>query len=271
MDFEKILWGAIDKEEPTLIPYELFWSNKPLPTKFRYNDSRVNNQAQPWYEYSCVFFWEANSINEIRNKQKIPWIVKGETLADKAERLWILDKTKWALLINWPKLSKSEWLIDWYVGCFTLEDVKRWLVEQWPIWVWSNQINRDETMKSPFIATKKSSYGHKFIIVWYDDEKKLLICENSYWPQLFDWWRFYIRYEDFDLLYQTKTANFIKDTRFQKLDDYLKLTKAMKMDEFHKQHYETETNQLNKMLKRLAMQIRYIWKINTKELLELIK
>jgi len=59
-------------------------------------------------------------------------------------------------------------------------------------------------------------------------------------------------------MYPTKTANFIKDTRFQKLDDYLKLTKSMNMKEFHKQYYETETNQLNKMLKQLAMQIRYI-------------
>ena len=271
MDLEKMLWGAFDKIDPTLIPYELFLWNAQLPKKFRYDDSRANNQAQPWYEYSCVFFWEANSINEIRNKQKIPWIVKGETLADKAERLWILDKTKWALLIDWPKLSKLEWLIDWYVWCFTLEDIKRWLVENWPIWVWSNQINWNETMKPPFIATRKPSYWHKFIIVGYDDETKLLECENSYGTQLFKWWRFYIKYEDFDLMYPTKTANFIKDTRFQKLDDYLKLTKSMRADEFYRLHIKDEKNNLYKWLAILASQIRYIKKINTKELKDLLK
>jgi len=47
-------------------------------------------------------------------------------------------------------------------------------------------------------------------------------------------------------MYPTKTANFIKDTRFQKLDDYLKLTKSMRADEFYRLHIKDEKNNLYK-------------------------
>lgn len=268
------VWAA-DKVESTLVPYELVWWDIVLPIRYIYSDWLVNHQ---WLDdntkYCCVFFWEANSINEIRNKLKLLkplGEVKWEHISNYAERIWRLDRKSWALLIDWPKTSKDLGLIDWYAQCNTIDDVKKALVEQWPIWVWSNKIDWKYTMNSPYIVREWKSYWHKFIIVWYDDEKRYFICENSYWKELFDNWRFYLKYENFNLLFNTKTANFINDNRFKLLDEYLKLTKSMSYKKFYEVYIKGENNNLKLWLKKLAAQIRYIKKINSKELLELIK
>jgi len=265
-------WWALDREEKTVIPYELFWGNSILPSKFVYDDWIINNQWRSWeYAYSCVFFWEANSINEIRFDKKIKEVVKWETLADYAEKTWRLNKKSWAYLIDWPKVSRELWLIDWYTQVDWLDNIKRAIYENWPVWIWSNSFNWSKALKAPYYVSEGKSYWHKAILVGYDDEKQILIWENSYWKELFDKWRFYIPYNLIHLLYSTKTANFINDNRFKILNYYLQESKKMNSTIFYNSHIKNENDELNKWLAKLASQIRYIWKINSKELLELIK
>ena len=268
-------WWAFDKKEDTLIPYELFGAKtNDLPSFFVLDDWIVNNQWKSWeYAYSCVFFGEANSINEIyhntpilNQKQKVKW----SYIADEAEKNGKLDKKTWAFLIDWPKESKRLWLIDWYAWVSSIEEIKNSIFNNRPVWVGSNSINWIETRKDN-IVKRWSWYGHKFIIIWYDDEKKYLICENSYGKELFDNGRFYLPYDLFDLLYPTKTANFINDTRFKILDWYLREAKKINHKAFYEIFIQKEKDTQKKWLAILATQIRYIWKINTNELKEFLK
>jgi len=262
---------ALDIKSERMIPYELVGFQSSLPSSFAYNDNLVNWQGlTKETAFACVFFGEANSINEIRYKQGIKGIVKWEIIANYAELKGRLDRKVWALLIDWPKCSLELQYIDGYAQCETIQDVKQALVNQWPVWVWSNQINRTKTSKSPYIVVAWDSYWHKFVIVWYDDNKSVFICENSYWPNKFDNWRFYLKYENFNLLFYTKTVNFINEDRIKRVNLYIRMCKTMKHKEFYEKYYITELNKDEKMLKQLAMQIVYIWKVNTESLKELL-
>jgi len=254
------------------IPFILFGDNERLPDMCIYNDYRVNHQGlEKATKYACVFYWEANTINEIRYRKKINKLVDWKDIAYRAIEDWVYNAEKGAYLIDWPKISKRMGLIDWYTVCNSLEDIKQAIYLNWPVWVGSNQVNWSETNKNNFIVVKWKSYGHKFIIVWYDDLLKTFTCENSYWKSVFDNWRFYLKYDDLDLLFQTKTSNFINDDRFLKLDKFKNLAHSMKFDKYYEYVLKPQDNNLDKMLSRLAMQMIYVWKVNTKSLLQYIE
>lgn len=266
-----------DKQDERNIPYEFIakiWViNNDLPSSYILRDESVLNQniAEKYY-YACVFFGEANNINEIYNKFGINRVItKWVDLADEAIDEWVLDIKKGANLIDWPKLAKKMNLINWFASINWLDEIKQALVNHWPVSVWSNLIDWEETQTNNNIVAKGWSYWHKFIIVWYDDTQKLLICENSYWKELFYKWRFYLRYDDLNLLFNTKTVNFINNDIMELINFYITKAKELWYKEFTENYIINKPDWIPKAIATLSAQIVFLKKVDKEKLLELIK
>ena len=258
----EILWWCIDTGEIPVVQYEISWWWE-LHTSFILQDNKVVDQSlDKRYWYACVFFGEANACNEVYNQKKIQKTVSWEHIAEYAIAKKLLDIYKWAAIIDWPKAAVALWLIDWYAQVETVQDIKQALVNEWCVSVWSNRINWNK-VRETYIVEEWNSYWHKFIIVWYDDNKKYFICENSYWIDKYDKWRFYLQYKDIWLLYNTKTVWIVNNNNFKLLDKYLKLSKQLK----YKEYSEHNKNLIwdEKMIANIAGQIRYIGKVNNKK------
>jgi len=178
-----------------------------LPKK-KVIDLKTDYQNQALEEitkYMCVFYNTAHGTNILND---IEWSLK-ETIKWKelwleAIDLWLLDPNAWTYIVSWPKLLKRKWLISWYVKVNWLQEIKQSIYNNRPISVWTNNINWKETKKVPYIAIWGQSYWHAFLIIWYDDEKELFYCKNSYWKETFDNWINYLKYSDLWLLFPSK-------------------------------------------------------------------
>lgn len=267
---ELFVWCIWDKPDALWIDYEIMWANWELPSKAVLNDQWLQNQSlDEKTKYMCTAFSNTSWANEILSKRMVDkkhkWIELWMYMVTK----WLLDIKAWAYIIDACKCAKEQWIINWYTTVKTLNEIKSAIANDRPVMVGSNQINRKETLNAPYIAIRGSSYWHAFFIAWYDDEKKLLICENSYWDK-FDNWRFYIKYEDLDILFSGKFAVYIDDTNFNKLNILIKEAKIWWYKDFYDLYIKWKTWE-DKMLAMLAYQLVFIKKVNNKELLNLIK
>jgi hypothetical protein len=101
------------------------------------------------------------------------------------------------------KMAKDLWYIDWFTRCPDVLSAKIALFKKMLIQTGSNKIDWRATHKNNFIIIPGESYGHAFMIEWYDDELHggVFILRNSYWPFYGAEGRFFLRYEDFDVLF----------------------------------------------------------------------
>ena len=186
---------------------ELFWEgDKSLPATWVINDDKYQTQwAESITSHMCVFYSASHGSNiqnfyewsKSRVAGKVLWLIALERK--------LLDPKRGAAIQSGPALLKSEWHIDGWAKVHTIEDIKDSLFNYRPVLVGSNNINRSETRKAPFVAIPKSSYGHAFVIIGYDDIERQLICKNSYWTEKYDGWLFYISYENYtSILFPSK-------------------------------------------------------------------
>ena len=186
----------------------IFWIQKTYPRKYIMDKWIYQNQ---WLEeitkMMCVFYSTAHWNNEQNiiewSKVRINW--KDFWLQAKENKL--LNPKKWALLKNWPAFAKTLKYISWYSLVQELEEIKDSIINNRPIVVWTNKANWKTTRKVPYTLELWTSYWHAFVIVWYDDDYEwwCLICKNSYWKEVYDNWKFYIRYSDFkEILFYSK-------------------------------------------------------------------
>lgn len=263
-------WCLWEKEDKLSIDYELMWANKEIPSKYVLNDNYLQDQSLlEETAYMCTAFANTSWANEILHKRLNPTKYNGLKLWAYMVWKWLLDTKAWAYIIDAVKSSKEMWIINGYTTVRTLEEIKSAIANDRPVVCGSNKINRKLTFPAPYIAVRWDSYWHCFFISWYDDEKQVLICENSYWI-LFDKGRFYIKYSDIDILFPSKFAIYIDDTNFNKLNELIKQAKKWGNIEFYNLYIKHKT-WTERMLWMLAAQIVFIKKINSKELKELIK
>ena len=164
--------------------YELvFWVQGNYPKKYLMDKWIYQNQ---WLEkitkYMCVFYSTAHGNNEqniiewseTRIDWKVFWLL--------AEEKKLLNTKSGTLLKNWPAFAKTLKYTSWYSLVLELNEIKDSLVNNRPIVVWTNKANWSKTKKIPFILQKGTSYGHAFVIIWFDDDYNwgCLICKNSY-------------------------------------------------------------------------------------------
>ncbi len=182
---------------------ELLGKVENLPNKIFLADDEIQNQRYK-DPYGCVFYTWSSISNTMNYLAWEPERISGHRLSQIAIQKWLLNPEKGAYIISSPKLLKELGYITWFARCRSLQDIKLSLYHKKPVQTGSNTISWSKTKKNNNIAVKGSSYGHSFFICWYDDEKELLKCENSYWPEEYDHWYFYIKYSDLNLLYLSK-------------------------------------------------------------------
>lgn len=87
--------------------------------------------------------------------------------------------------------------IDWYYLLKTPEQIED-AINKWHfIFTWSKNINWTKTKNSTDkIMVVDSWPWHIICFIWYDSDKKIFIVRNSSWPNVYDWWHMYLRYED---------------------------------------------------------------------------
>jgi len=181
----------------------LFGYAEELPSYVLLSNNEIQNQR---YEdpYGCVFYSSSDSSNTMNFFEK-SWIkITGHELCKIAIEKWVLDVNAWAYWEDWPKLLRELWYISYYGRCRSLEDIKLSLHNKRPVVTGSNTIDWNKSLQNNFTAIYGLNYGHFFTIMWYDDSKQRLICENSYWKDEWDNGYFYINYSDYSLLYNSK-------------------------------------------------------------------
>lgn len=232
---------AMDRIEDTDYDIEtLLWAVEELPKSVMLSDDEVQNQrySDP---YGCVFFaWSSisNTMNYINKEDsRISWA----KLCDIAINAWYLDPNVWAYVSTSPRLLRDLELISAYWLCKTIDDVKLSLYHKKPVQTWSNSIDWNATKWNNNVAVRWSSYWHSFFICWYDEE--YLICENSYWENEFDKWYFYIKYSDFDLLFNSKYT--MTDTKWADTLYKEKVRSEINLEDAKKFYDRGFTNWLN--------------------------
>jgi hypothetical protein len=180
------------------------WNSIKLPNKKIID--KLDDYQNQWLEKLTQFMCVAYSSSHWTNIENyIEWstsFLYGKDLWNKMVELWKLDINAWAFIIDWPDTLKDLNFISWYAIINTLDEVKKSITLNQPVITWSKNIDWRKMTWS--IALRWASYWHAFCIIWYDDEFEHLIVKNSYWNKTYDKWRFYINYEDFDLLFYSK-------------------------------------------------------------------
>lgn len=230
-----IVWNfALDsKDNRDYTIGEILWSTTEIPPYKLIWDIEIQDQKKDWWTYWCVFYSSSsisNTMNYITwSNVKISW----SKLCEIAVKEWLLDKNSGAYIVSWPKLLLKLWYIEWYWLNETIYDIKKSICNNMPVLTWSKSISWNETIKNDNIAVKWNSYGHAFFICGYDDNKWYFICENSYWENKYEKWYFYLKYTDFNLLFNSKYSmidkkDLITDYQ-QKILDWISLEWAKRM------------------------------------------
>jgi len=204
------VWWAFDIkwENDDFFSFEqYFWSSAPLPKYVFINKTRVQNQwLKDLTAYACTCYSAVHASNDLVFKERwyeyspedLNWI----SLWWDALVNWAQKNSWWTL--NWPlELLRQRWIITWYTVVNTLEWVKQALAGGNPICTWACNIMRNYTY-SNWIAkwdNQNNIWCHAFTIHWYDDEKQMLICKNSYWSEVAKKWYFWVEYSNFNMLW----------------------------------------------------------------------
>jgi hypothetical protein len=221
MDIEMVNWAIDSQDERNYNYWEMVWTIWDLPISKIIDDWVYQNQ---WLYKETAYFCVAYSHSHWSNIEnsiewswdRITWLALGREMVKK----WLLDTKVWAYIIDWAKTLKDLKFISWFAQISTIDEIKHSIFNNRPVTTGSNTINWKETVNNNNIAVRWNSYWHAFLIIGYNDETKLLICKNSYWTEKFDKGRFYIKYEDFDLLYNSKFS--LIDQQDQSILNYKK-------------------------------------------------
>lgn len=178
-----------------------------LPSKKILDNVEYQNQ---WLEKitkkMCVYYSTAHGVNEWNfqewSDQRIQW-----------KELWLtaleldrLDIDVWAYVSDWPLTARDEWYIKGWTKIRTLDQFKHSINNNRPIVLGSNKLKWSTGYQSPYIVGWDEWSWHAILWIWYDDNYYwgCIIIKNSYWDEKYDWWKMYIKYEDFNLLFNWK-------------------------------------------------------------------
>ena len=196
------------------------------------DDWEIQSQSEAGYPMWCVYFASSMHDNYCNFRDEIADRSTWWQLCDASETR---DPDTWDYIINWPKLLKTQNMIEWYFQVETSE-LKEVLSKWMPIHCGSNTIDWSKTLwniNPPFSQNKNiaviwSGSGHAFHIIWYNDtwEKRMVwshevpadvyICKNSSWNWDAGW--FYIKQEDIDnALFWSK---FVFTNKLSDIDKY---------------------------------------------------
>jgi hypothetical protein len=121
---------------------------------------------------------------------------------------------KWSSIQDQLDFQKKKSYITGRVKIFTAQECEENLIKWRTIVTGSKKIDRKKTKTSAGnIAVIGTWAAHLVVIVWYDRNKELLRCMNSYWPNYMDNGFFYVKYSDIPSLYSMYALLDKKDLR----------------------------------------------------------
>lgn len=177
-----------------------------MPKKFIFEPRKFVNQNVDWYKMSCTAQATCEASNTIRkikaDKTNNSWFTHWDYMVEQG--LWW--RQRWAYLIDAIKSAKDRWILDMYYRVRSIEQMKDVIYSYSTLIVtWSSKINRTRLKQTNYIVDKVDSwYWHAFYVLWFDDEKELIVCANSYWDKYWDKGKFYIPYNlFFDLVFNS--------------------------------------------------------------------
>lgn len=131
------------------------------------------------------------------------------------------------------KFAKRVWYISWYVLVSSIIEMMRTLAKWRTINTGSKQIDRKKTREniSSIAQVTWSWSAHLFQIIGYDRNEQMFKCINSYGPDAYSWWFFYLPFSEISALYSMhwlidKKEEGIVKTRRQKVNR--KISRALK-------------------------------------------
>lgn len=182
---------------------EVFWSSE-QPEYVNWNSTQVYDQSSqnnPKTTYACTCYSATHCVNEGNFLE-----IGAEDNIDPV-RIWKIALERGAKIDSGWSLQGSQKIMrdlgytDGHTRCSNLGDVKSALARKQLVQTGSKSIDWKKTRENANIAVYWEAYWHAFIIQWYDDSKSYLICRNSYWPNKYDQGLFFVKYDDFKLLY----------------------------------------------------------------------
>lgn len=172
--------------------------------KFPWKQLKVRNQYDQKETYkacSCYWLTAIYNWNQLVEFDK-QWIEfeqenpRWKWQVFQAER-WYPDM--WASLQEMLKFFTKRWLIDWYVACKNITEVKNALNNWFGIYTWSAKCSWSKTSKSWVFTYDANWWKHCFAVVDCTDDK--LIAINSFGKTFGQDWYFDIPNDNYWDLY----------------------------------------------------------------------
>ncbi len=183
---------------------EVFGSEQKELDYVNWNNTKIYNQTEkntPSTLYACTCYSATHCVNEGNFLE-----IGVEDNIDPV-RIWKIALERGAKIDSGWSLQGSQKIMrdlgytSGHTRCNNLSDVKSALARRQLIQTGSKSIDWKKTRENANIAVRGESYGHAFIVQWHDNKKKHLICRNSEWEEKYDNGLFYVKYDDFDILY----------------------------------------------------------------------
>ena len=202
--------SCIDKPDSRDFLFDtIFGVDKSLPTKIDNVRTAVYNQWEihdPSTTYACTVYSmvhcqnEGNAIEAEKSKVTVFGQIDPVATWKLAIGRWAKQDEGWTL--QWAcKMAKDFGYISGYTKCPDIDSIKKALSQNQLIQTGSNKIDWAWTIINCYSVVPGKSYGHAFMIEGYDDDKEWLICRNSYGSEYGIKGRFYVTYDNYDLLY----------------------------------------------------------------------
>ncbi len=177
-----------------------------------------NQGADPYTKMACGSYSQIHGTNT-HNTYNIEWMTYDPYLhwqafveAHKTDTYDPIEQ--WSSIQAQLAFQKKQWYITGRVKIFTAQEAEENLIKWRTIVTWSMNIDWKKTKASADkIAVIGKWAAHLVVIVWYNRDKELLVCMNSYWPDYMDKGFFYVRYSDISSLYSMYALLDKKDLR----------------------------------------------------------
>lgn len=200
--------ACIDEPSPKDYLYEqVLWAVQPTPKVNLGTLGSIYNQNElhkPNTAYACVCYGNTHGINilnlveAIHHGVKVPEIDPATRWQSHLDAGAKINKG-WSLQ-GWLNLALAQGLISGYAKC-NLENVIDSNASAQPCLTGTSSIDWKATLKNNNIAVPGTCYGHCFLEVVNVPDKWMLKFKNSMWPKWWDNGYFYVKHEDFKVLF----------------------------------------------------------------------
>lgn len=239
-----------------------------------------------WDEWACTAFAMCNIINWFKEpKYKKQWLKRDAM--DWHQYFDLVNSVyppeyQWSLApVQALVYAKNNLFIDMYQQLFVKDMTPlkfKKLLDAWFLFlIVVNKCDWTKTKKS-FICEKKQKWwlNHSVAMVWYDDKKQLFKFVNSRWPERWDKWYFYMRYDDINHFIDQIYAVHDSDDKenFQKLLYKSKILSAIQIISDQWQRWTDDEkkamNFANTMLRKVVMNQNHQYNMSKSDLINFI-